>query len=65
MFSQFKLGLFAIFTGSSGLTIAALKPWQDHIEWSLRIALLVLSIASVIVGLVLASRSKKPPRPLD
>lgn len=50
--------LVLVATGSAGTSIAVLKPLQEHIEWSLRITLLVLSIASVIVGLVLAARRK-------
>lgn len=58
---QFK-ALFLISSGASGTLIAAIKTWQEHIEWSLRIVLLVVSIASVIVGLVIASRKKAKPR---
>jgi hypothetical protein len=46
-------------TGTAGTIIAAVNPWQEHIEWGLRILLLILSIASVLVGLIIAARAKK------
>lgn len=48
----------ALITGTAGTIIASVRPWQEHIEWSLRILLLIFSIASVIVGLVIAARKK-------
>ena len=54
-------GFVAIFTGSGGAIIALIKPWQEHIEWGLRITLLLVSIASVLIGLALTRRGKKPP----
>lgn len=53
--------VFLVATGTGGTLIAALKGWQENIEWSLRILLLVVSIASVIAGLVIACRRRPPP----
>lgn len=51
-------GLYLITTGTAGSWLAVLKPWQEHLESGLRIALLIVSIASVIVGLVIAARKR-------
>ena len=52
-------------TGTLGTLIAAVNPWQEHIEWGLRIILLCVSIASVIVGLIIAARRRASPPPRD
>lgn len=49
---------FLITAGSGGSLIALLQPWQEHLEWGARMLLLVLSIVSVIVGLIVAVRNK-------
>lgn len=51
-------GLYLVTSGSFGGWLAVLQPWQEQLESTLRIALLVLSIASVILGLVIAARKK-------
>lgn len=51
-------GLFLVASGAGGSYIAIVRPWQEQLEWGARMALLVLSIASVIVGLVIAARKK-------
>lgn len=51
-------GLYLVTTGSFGAWLAVLKPWLENIESGLRILLLLLSITSVIVGLVIAARKK-------
>lgn len=52
-------GLFLIGTGTAGGLIAIIKPWQEQIEWTARMALLTLSIASVLLGIWAATRKKK------
>lgn len=58
-------GLFLIASGLSGSVIAVITKWQEQVEWSLRVMLLLLSIASVVVGLVVAARRKRPPTGQD
>ena len=55
-------GFFLVGWGSAGGIVAVLKPWQENIESGLRIVLLLLSIISVIVGLVIATKPKPPAK---
>lgn len=48
--------LFAIVAGLCGSVMAALQPWQEQIEWGGRMVLLLLSMASVIVGIFVARK---------
>lgn len=61
-FTQTLKGLFLITTGGGGAAIAVIEPWQEHLEWSMRIALLIVSIVSVSIGLWVTTRRKHPPK---
>lgn len=56
-FTAFLESGFAIITGSFGSYVAVIHSWQEQIQWGAQMALLLLSIISVLLGILVAVRA--------
>ena len=52
-------GIILTSIGSLGAMIGAIEPWKENIEWAARVALLGVSIASVVLGMYVTLRKRK------
>ena len=46
-------------SGGAGVALAALRPWQEDITWALGVIVAIVSIVSLIHGIVMRQRRER------